>query len=630
VVWGAGGIGKTTLALEVAYRQEWRFPAGILRFPLSGGRTGFTDLLTLYLGTSPGTPVGQLRELLRHGCRLLLLDSFEDAPDRDATEDFLSKLPANGCRALITTRELVTLKNWEVVELPELPPDQALRLFRQLLPSGKWEQDEATEAAAICALLGGHPQALELAAAQGRDFQALDELRTALQSERERLLHDPTLTGVQEKDRNVYYSFSLSYKRLAAQAKAALPRLGVFWTPWSDAGALAVTGLKAQAWPGVRDELRNKSFLRRDADHYWLHPLIQDFSLRYLANAAQVHRCAAAYLEAKGSTEGLMPEEALSLPHHWLAAGDWEGAAKASLTLEEVLSAQGYWEPIRQVLATVLTAVPQTPDTATLRGHLLLAFGRRLYFLAKWNDALASYQQALGLYKAVGARLGEANTLKAIGDVQRFRDEYDAALASYQQALGLYKAVGDRLGEANTLQAIGDVQRFRDEYDAALASYQQALGLYKAVGDRLGEANTLQAIGDVQNFRKEIDAALASYQQALGLYKAVGARLGEANTLQAIGFLMLDTDHAEAGVEDLQQALNLYLTVGDRVGQANIYWGRATRLLQQNALKEAEPLLAQAVTLGQQFAPDHPVIQQWAAVLDQVRQALQQGNTKEG
>lgn len=46
--------------------------------------------------------------------------------------------------------------------------------------------------------------------------------------------------------------------------------------------------------------------------------------------------------------------------------------------------------------------------------------------------------------------------------------------------LGLFRAVGDRQGEANTLKSIGDVQQYRKEMDAALASYDQALGQYRA------------------------------------------------------------------------------------------------------------------------------------------------------
>ena len=71
--------------------------------------------------------------------------------------------------------------------------------------------------------------------------------------------------------------------------------------------------------------------------------------------------------------------------------------------------------------------------------------------------------------------------------MQNFRDERDKALGSYEQALGLFREVGDRLGEANVLQAMGDVQNFRDERDKALGSYEQALGLFREVGDRLGK-----------------------------------------------------------------------------------------------------------------------------------------------
>jgi tetratricopeptide (TPR) repeat protein len=179
-----------------------------------------------------------------------------------------------------------------------------------------------------------------------------------------------------------------------------------------------------------------------------------------------------------------------------------------------------------------------------------------------------------------------------------------------------------RLGEANTLQAIGDVHNFRKELDAALESYGQALALFRAVGDRLGEANTLQAIGDVQRFRDAYDDALESYGQALALFRAVGDRLGEANTLQAIGFFYLSQENTEEALSTLDQALDLYRQVGDRVGQANIYWDLGTHLAQNGHLQKAEPLLAQAVALAQQFAPGHPLTGQWEQVLGQVRRML--------
>lgn len=44
VIWGAGGIGKTALATEVAHHQDWRFPAGVLWLDCRGG-PGFDSLL---------------------------------------------------------------------------------------------------------------------------------------------------------------------------------------------------------------------------------------------------------------------------------------------------------------------------------------------------------------------------------------------------------------------------------------------------------------------------------------------------------------------------------------------------------------------------------------------------------
>ncbi|MGE5660319.1 MAG: tetratricopeptide repeat protein, partial [Actinomycetota bacterium] len=59
-----------------------------------------------------------------------------------------------------------------------------------------------------------------------------------------------------------------------------------------------------------------------------------------------------------------------------------------------------------------------------------------------------------------------------------------------QQLLNFCQATNDRLGEANTLQAIGDVLQFQKHSSEALEHYQQALGIFRQVGASLGEANT--------------------------------------------------------------------------------------------------------------------------------------------
>ncbi|MGI2909066.1 tetratricopeptide repeat protein, partial [Tolypothrix sp. VBCCA 56010] len=163
-----------------------------------------------------------------------------------------------------------------------------------------------------------------------------------------------------------------------------------------------------------------------------------------------------------------------------------------------------------------------------------------LYFELKDDVTQAEdcYQQALEFYREIGARLGEANTLKAIGDVLQFLKRSDEALSRYEAALQFYRETGSRLGEANTLIAIGDVLQFLDRRDEALSRYEAALQFYREIGDRLGEANTLIAIGHVLQFLKRSDEALSRYEAALQFYREIGDRLGEANTLIAIGHVL--------------------------------------------------------------------------------------------
>ncbi len=123
--------------------------------------------------------------------------------------------------------------------------------------------------------------------------------------------------------------------------------------------------------------------------------------------------------------------------------------------------------------------------------EVLYRAGRRHYYRAEWEQAEWHLGEALQRFNDIGSLLGQANVLKAIGDVQQFRDDRDAALESYAQALQRFNDIGSLLGQANVLKAIGDVQQFRKELDAALESYAQALQRFNDIGSLLGQANVL-------------------------------------------------------------------------------------------------------------------------------------------
>ncbi|MBN3942569.1 tetratricopeptide repeat protein, partial [Nostoc sp. NMS9] len=104
------------------------------------------------------------------------------------------------------------------------------------------------------------------------------------------------------------------------------------------------------------------------------------------------------------------------------------------------------------------------------------------------TEALERYETALAFYREIGARLGEANTLIAIGDVLQFLKRSTEALERYETALAFYREIGDRLGEANTLQAIGILQ---ENLTLGLEYCEVALELYTQIGDKYSQSRNL-------------------------------------------------------------------------------------------------------------------------------------------
>ncbi|MBI5034325.1 MAG: tetratricopeptide repeat protein [Chloroflexi bacterium] len=142
------------------------------------------------------------------------------------------------------------------------------------------------------------------------------------------------------------------------------------------------------------------------------------------------------------------------------------------------------------------------------------------------------------------------------------RDERDAALASYAQALELFRSVGDRLGEANVLKAIGDVQQFRKDNDAALASYAQALELFRSVGDRLGEANVQLAFGSIRRGERNLGEARKHFDLAIKAYCDIGDGYSQARVLYRLGDCFADEEKWQDAIQSYRQAEHIWKSIG--------------------------------------------------------------------
>ncbi len=188
---GAGGSGKTRLALQATEEVLEHFAGGVYFVPLASitdpGLVVPSIAHALGVRETTGKPlIEDLKEYLhysRHPAMLLLLDNFEHVTSAGATVAELLEASA-GVKILVTSRALLHVYGEHDFPVPplalpdlNLSPDvetlsrtPAVALFLQrataLKPDFGLTQDNLRAVAEICARLDGLPLAIELAAAR--------------------------------------------------------------------------------------------------------------------------------------------------------------------------------------------------------------------------------------------------------------------------------------------------------------------------------------------------------------------------------------------------------------------------------------------------------------------------------
>jgi len=188
--------------------------------------------------------------------------------------------------------------------------------------------------------------------------------------------------------------------------------------------------------------------------------------------------------------------------------------------------------------------------------------------LESLQGAIAKYQEALSLYRAVGNHDGEANALSKRGEVYFSTGEIKEALGDWDQELLLRRGGGDRRGEAHALINIGMAYNDFGQKQKALDYLNQALALYRGVGDRIDDPDVFMNIGWVYYSILELKKALYNFNQALTLSRRLGSRDVEASALLGIGGTYTHMGEKQKALDFDNQALSLNRAIGARRGEA--------------------------------------------------------------
>lgn len=299
---GAGGMGKSRLALAVAAGEQENFPDGVCFVPLAAVENP-AALASAILAALPTQYQNDTRppqqQLLAHlaGRRLLLLlDNFEHLIDGgELLVEMLQTAP--GLHLLVTSRERLRLQAETIFRLggmdyPE--PEQkalaedngseAIALFVQSARRLHLYFDPAPEREAIvriCQLVGGMPLGLVLAAAW-TDILSPSEIAEEISQGLGLLAVD--LNDLAARHRSIQAVYEQSWARLDSAGQRALAALSVFVGGFNREAAQAVAGAALRTLAVLAD----RSLLIRGEDgRYSLHELVRQFAGERLEAAGE-------------------------------------------------------------------------------------------------------------------------------------------------------------------------------------------------------------------------------------------------------------------------------------------------------------------------------------------------------
>jgi predicted ATPase/class 3 adenylate cyclase len=587
---GAGGCGKTRLAIEAATRLLPSYSDGGFFVDLAPitdpGLVASTVAVALGVREEPTRFVEEsLRDALRDREMLLVLDNFEQllgaAP---LITEVLAAAPR--VRLLVTSRAALRLSGEQQLPVPPLPvPDPrdlppavrlseyaAVALFAQRAtgvdPDFSITDENAPAVAEICAGLDGLPLAIELAASRIRLLSPSDM--------RDRLQHRlALLTGgardLPSRQRTLREAIGWSYDLLEGDEQTLFSRLATFVGGWTVEAAEAVANpgreLGVETLDGL-GSLMDKSLVRRehgDDTRFGMLETIREFGVDVLQRAGDAEeirrRHAWYFLEIAEAAEPELTRrdprwlDRLEREHDNLrAALRWAietGEAEPGLRIAGAV--WRFWQ-VRDHLAEgrrrteELLALPGAAAPSAARAKALSAAGSLAYWLHDPESVREAYEESLAIYRELGDRPGEAEGAYNLAFAYMLEGDMGAAKKILHVAVEVSRRLDDPVRLAYANMALSFIAGHEGDLDAGGALVEDARRTFLEAGDLWGFAVASGTQAAFAMKEGDHERARISMLDSLDAAEALSNNLSIAVSLQGLAILAIRQRRPERGL----------------------------------------------------------------------------------
>ncbi|PJE13765.1 MAG: LuxR family transcriptional regulator [Mycobacterium sp.] len=590
---GAGGVGKTRLAVHVASEIADEFRDGVFYVDLAP--ITHPDVVTVTAARALGlpdqparSPMDTMLRFIRDRHLLIVLDNCEhllDASARLVTE-LLSA--ATGLTVLATSREALGVIGEATWQVPSLAlADDAIALFAdraRLARTGFTVAEDHAVVSDICARLDGMPLAIELAAARVRTL-SLTEIVDGLH-DRFRLLTGGSRTAVR-RQQTLRASVDWSHALLTETERVLFRRLAVFLGGFDLDAARAVASDDDIERHQVMDQLTllvEKSLVvaedSRGRTRYRLLETVRQYALEKLSESGEAdavrdrHRdhytAIAALLDAPGRTDyerriqqAETEMDNLRSAFGWcLENSDNEQAFNLASSLHPLWHSRGR---ILEGCAWFDAALTDETDSAAVQpATLARALADKAMLITFVGYSVSPAQRALEIAREQDDPALLARVLTACGvGAGGVNFDAEAARAYFAEATGLAREIGDqwRLShilarQSNTAVVLGDPV-------GARAAAEEGHHLADVIGNRFDSRQCRLSLAMAQLMEGDLPVAVEQLGAVVADCDAAHDEFHRPLALMGLGVAQAYAGQLSAARDTAHAALHIAPDVGE-------------------------------------------------------------------
>jgi DNA-binding SARP family transcriptional activator len=651
---GKSGVGKTTLALQVAHGVRQQYPDGQLYAQLrepDGQPVRAAALLERFLralGLPPSALPNGLAErtaayrtALADRRVLIVLD------DADSVNQVLPLIPGTAdCAVVITSRyPLSGLHGAYHFEVTDLDEQASVELLARIIGPDRVRAEQSS-AMAIVRLCGCLPLALRIVGAKlaTRTHWRLDKMVRRMTND-DRRLDELALGGI-----GIRATLMLSCSGLSRPSRQLFLRLSLLGTAdfaaWVSAPLLDLdAGTAADVLDTLIEARMVEVQVSQDGSpRFRLHELVRIYALElltaeepvaerlhalerllrcWLSLAAEAHRRSYGgdYAVLHGTAPrwplpGELVDELLESPMNWfrtehagLVSAIMQAAqagfdelcwdlAVTSVTLFESEHHVDDWQKTHEA------ALDATRQMSNARGEaaVLCSLGN-LCVGIRPGEAERHLESALAIFERIGDTHGRAMALGLLAYADRQTGRYDRALARYLDALDSFRGVGDLVSEVDALASIAQIKIECGCPETAKEYLDQALTICRSLKGTRVAAQTEHRLGEFYLHKGDLDRAEQTFRSVLDMVGHEHDLIGEIYALIGLGTVHNRQGARDLAEADLQAALSLSRRAGDNIAHGRTLLALAEFYTANEAPERAVPLVNEAFMVFREIGP---------------------------